>query len=269
MGLRSFISSLSKGRRQSKPYKLGIALGGGGARGFAHLGVIQGLREKGYNPEIIAGSSAGSMVGAFIASGKEPKEVLTLLKEKDLFGYSRIQWPRQGLFSLGGLGEVLKKEISANKLEDLNIPLIVTVSNLNKGKVEYLAEGNLVDAVLASSSIPFIFKPVEINDQKYADGGIMDNLPVKPLVGICDKVIAVSISPIEETTDLDNLVKISSRTFQLSINAQNNELQKKCAVYLEPEGVREYDLFDVKKAEELYEIGYSEILNADLSSLSS
>lgn len=250
--------------------KIGLALGGGGARGFAHLGVIQALKEKNIEPDIIAGTSAGSMVGAFIASGKEPGEVLDLLKDKDLFGYSKIQWPKEGLFSLDGLGKILKKEIEGKNIEDQKTPLIITVSNLNKGKTEYLRTGNLVNAVLASSSIPFVFKPVEIDGNKYADGGIMDNLPVKPLMEECDKVIAISISPIKETNDLDNLIKIASRTFQLSVNAQNNELQKKCTLFIEPEGIRTFDLFDVKQADELFQLGYDYvkgISNVDLKKL--
>ena len=201
-------------------------MGGGGARGFAHLGVLEALNENGINLDIIAGTSAGSMVGAFIAAGKKPKDVLNLLKEKDLFGYSKIHWPKEGLFSLDGLGEVLRKEISINRIEHLKIPLIITVSNMNKGAVEYLEEGDLVDSILASGSIPFVFKPVEIDGYKYVDGGILDNLPVEPLLEKCDKVIAVSISPLEETDDLDNLLKISARTFQMSVNAQNKSFKK-------------------------------------------
>ncbi|MEO9485279.1 MAG: patatin-like phospholipase family protein [Ekhidna sp.] len=265
MSFKSFIRKLGSSDQNSKPHKLGIALGGGGARGFAHLGAIQGLSEQGIRPDMIAGTSAGAMVAAFIASGKEPKEIHDLLKEKDLFGYSKIQWPKEGLFSLDGLGKVLAKEISIDRIENMRTPLIITVSNLNKGIVQYLTKGNLVDAVLASGSIPFIFKPVEIDGCKCADGGIMDNLPLKPLLEKCTKVIAISISPIEETDDLDNLVKISARTFQLSVNAQNNELQKDCTLFIEPNGIREYDLFDIKKADELFEIGYESIQNADLS----
>lgn len=95
----------------------------------------------------------------------------------------------------------------------------------------------------------------------------MDNLPVKALLGTCEKVIAVSISPLRETEDLDNLIKIASRTFQLSVNAQTRELQGDCALFIEPDGVRDYDLFDVGKADELFEVGYDSVTKADLQKI--
>ena len=96
----------------------------------------------------------------------------------------------------------------------------------------------------------------------------MDNLPIKPLMEECDKVIAISISPIKETNDLDNLIKIASRTFQLSVNAQNNELQKSCTLFIEPEGIRSFDLFDVKQADDLFELGYDCVNSVNLDGLS-
>ena len=257
MALSSFIQKLGFG--SGKPYQTGLALGGGGARGFAHLGVIQRLKEKGIQPQIIAGTSAGALAGAFIAAGHEPRKVLDILKKQDVLSYSKIRWPRYGLFNLDGLRKVLKKEIQQTRIEELETPLIITVTDLNEGKAVYLDKGDLVNAVLASTSIPFVFALVELNGVKCADGGIMDNLPVKPLMDKCKKVIAVSISPIEETSDLDNLFKISSRAFQLAVNAHTENLRKHCSRFIEPEGIREYDLFNVKQADALFQLGYDSV----------
>ncbi len=250
-------------KSRSKTYKVGIALGGGGARGFVHLGVLKALNEQGIIPEIIAGTSAGSLAGIFIADGKSPEETHELLKEKDLFGYSKIPWSTDGLLNLDGLKTLLENEISAERIEDLQIPLIVTVTNLNRGAVMYLAEGPLIESVIASASVPFIFTPIEMNGHKYADGGIVDNLPIKPLVDQCDIIIASSISPIEETDDLDSILKISGRTFQLSINAQTKEIEKNCSIFIEPDGIRGFQLFDTSNADELFEIGYEYVRKMD------
>lgn len=262
----AFISRFFSKKKQ-KPYKIGIALGGGGARGFVHFGVIQALKEKGIVPEIISGSSAGALAGVFIASGTPPRRANEILQSKDLLGYTKVQWPKEGFFSLKGLSDLLRKEIQHVKLEELPTPLIIATTNLNKGKIEYLNEGNLIQAVVASSSIPVLFKPVTIGENKYVDGGVMDNLPAKPLFPLCEKVIGISISPIEETSDLGNIPKIATRTFQLGINAQNHNVSKQCDLFIRPEGLRDYDLFGIKKVDELFELGYQHIMNTDLSVL--
>lgn len=262
MGIKSFVDNILSKNKSKR--KLGIALGGGGARGFVHLGVLQALQELGIVPDMIAGTSAGSIVGAFIAGGKTPEEVLNLLKKKDMLGYAKVQWPSNGLFDLNGLASTIEKEVGVKNIEDLAIPLLVTVSNLNTGHVEYLSEGNLGQAVQASSSIPFLFKPVTIGGAKFVDGGVLDNLPVKPLIDQCESIIAVSISPIEETDDLDSLVKVAARTFQVSINAQSLEVDKSCSILIEPEGLRQYKLFDVDKADELFKLGYDHVGNLDI-----
>ena len=248
---------------RSKP-KIGIALGGGGARGFAHLGVIKAIKEQGIEFDMISGSSAGSIAGAFIAAGIDPVDTCDILKEKNMFGYSKFRLPTGGLFGLNGLSDLIKEKIPFENIEDLPIPFSATVTNLNTGRAEYFSNGSIAQAVTASSSIPFIFKPLEINGKKYADGGIIDNLPVKPLEHHCQKIIAVSISPISETQDLDSLTKIVGRAFQLSINAQNHQIKDKCDIYIEPKGIRKYDIFSIGQAEELFEKGYQSLAKRDL-----
>ena len=250
----------------SEKVELGIALGGGGARGFAHLGVIQSLYDHGLAPDIISGTSAGSLAGVFIASGKTPRETLDILKQNDMFKYTTIQWPSDGLLSLSGLKKLLNKHIEFTNIEDLQTPLIITVSNLNTGQAEYRTKGPLIDTVLASSSIPVVFKPVLMNGEKFADGGILDNLPIKPLVNRCEKLIAVSISPVRKVDELSNLFQIATRTFQLSVNSRIDGLREKCSLFIEPEGIRKFDLFDIKKADEMFEIGY-ECMSENISQL--
>lgn len=246
-------------------HKIGIALGGGGVRGFAHLGVLQALSEKGIKPDAISGTSAGAIVGSFIAAGNSPEETLKILQEKDLFGYSKIHWPKDGLFSLDGLEEMLNEEFTQTKIEELDLPLTLTASNLNHGHVEYLSEGPLVKSILASASVPFVFKPVEMNGYKYSDGGLCDNLPIHPLTDSCEKIIAVSISPLEETDELENLLQIATRTFQMSVNAQNNELKESCTLYIEPDHMRRYGMFELEKADELFELGYDYVKKMEIN----
>lgn len=248
-------------------YKLGIALGGGGARGFAHLGVLQALHEKNIHPDIIAGTSAGSIVGAFSADKRNPEEILNLLKEKGFFTYTRFNMPKTGLVSLEGLEELLEEDLSVGQIEDLPIPFIAAVTNLNKGKVEYLDKGPADQIIQASSAIPVLFSPVEMNGSLYADGGLMDNVPVEPLREICDKTIAVDISPITGMDKIENLFQIALRTFQLSVGASVKDLRERCDLVIAPEKCSEYDLLNSSQADELFEVGYNHTKHMDFSIL--
>ncbi|TSA31762.1 MAG: patatin [Porphyromonadaceae bacterium] len=237
-------------------YSLGLVLGGGGARGFAHLGVAKALLEKGIQPDIISGVSAGAIAGAFLASGMDPDDIFKLLKEQDFMKISHFKMSKQGFIRLDGLKNQIKIHIPFKNLEDLPTPLIVAVCNLNKARMEYISSGPLADIVLASSSIPILFSPVKMGDQVYVDGGVLDNLPIKPLRKICDKVIAVNISPIHDTDKLDNLFQIATRVFHVSVDKSTIKSGKLADLYIEPPGVDHYDILRVKYAEELFHIAY-------------
>lgn len=242
----------------SKIYKTGLVLSGGGTRGFAHLGVIAALFEKGIRPDIISGTSAGAIVGAFIAGGKTPEEILQIFKKGRFFKYTKLHLPIDGLLKLDGLKEVVQKEIPAKNIEDLEIPFFVAVSNLNKGTIEYKNKGPLGETVLASSSIPILFSPVMLNGDSYVDGGLMDNIPVEPIKNCCERIIVSNISPINPKAEMKNLVQISTRTFYMSVNANLKEVHKFAAHFIEPEGIDNFDILSRSHADELFELGYNE-----------
>lgn len=120
-----------------KKYKIGIALGGGGARGFAHLGVLKALKERGIKADIISGASAGSIVGGFYADKKSPEEIFKIIKEKGFFKYTNFNIPKTGLVGLDGLEKQIDEDLSVENIEDLPIPFIAAATNLNAGEVAY------------------------------------------------------------------------------------------------------------------------------------
>lgn len=239
-----------------KKYKTGIVLGGGGSRGFAHLGVIKALAEKGIKPDIISGVSAGSIAGSLIADGKTPDEALCLIKQKGFFNYTRVRYPRVGFFSLDGLKKQLGKIYSVKKTEDLSIPFFAALSNFNTGKIEYRNSGPLLKMVIASSSIPIMFKPVELNGQYYFDGGLLDNLPIAPLIGICDKIIAVNLIPVKETAKIKGIKHIISRVLDLTVNSNLSYVKSECDLFIEPPELIPHAYLSNKKAKEIFDIGY-------------
>lgn len=248
-----------------KKYKLGIALGGGGARGFAHLGILQALYEKGIHPDIISGVSAGAIAGAFIASGHSPEDAFDIIKTYKFTGISEFTIPKTGLLSSGKMKTGLLQKIPVKKMEDLEIPLIICVSNMLEGKPEYLESGSLADAVQASASIPVLFSPVEINGKLYSDGGIFDNVPIKILKKRCEKVIGISISPIQKIEELKSVIQVASRMFQLAVNPNREDLRDNCDLFIEPPDLCNYEIMDTKHAQEIYDIGYKYVKNMEIN----
>jgi NTE family protein len=246
----------------AKKYKTGLVLSGGGTRGFAHLGVIAALHEKGIKPNVISGVSAGALVGAFIAGGKTPEEILAIFKKGWFFKYTKLHIPIDGLLKLDGLKEIIQKEISVKNIEDLKIPFFVGISNLNKGIIEYINSGPIDVNVLASSSIPILFSPIEINGNQYVDGGLMDNIPISPIKNDCEQIIVSNISPINPQAKIKNLVQIATRTFYMSVNANMKEVSKHATVFIDHEGIDKYDILLRTKADELFELGYNSAIKA-------
>lgn len=242
-------------------YSLGLVLSGGGARGFAHLGVAKALYEKGIKPDIISGVSAGAIAGAFLASGMDPDDIFQLLKEQDFMKISQFKMSKQGFIRLDGLKKQIKIHIPFKNLEDLPTPLLVAVCNLNKARMEYISSGPLADIVQASSSIPVLFSPVKLGDDFYVDGGVLDNLPIKPIRKICDKIIAVNISPIHDVDKLNNILQIATRVFHVSVDKSTIKSGKQADLYIEPPGVDHYDILRIKYAEELFHIAYKHTLD--------
>ena len=241
-------------------YKLGLVLSGGGARGFAHLGVAKALYEKGMKPDIISGVSAGAIAGAFLASGLHPDEIYDILDDQDFMKIASMQLPKEGLLKLTGLKKQIEKNIPFRNLEDLPIPLMVAVTNLNKARVEYFLRGPLSDLVLASASIPILFSPVIVNGDQYVDGGILDNLPVKPIRRQCEKVIAVNIAPVYEEGHFDNLFKVATRVFHMSVDKSTRHWGKKADLLILPPGVEHHDILRTRHIDQLYKDAYHHAL---------
>ncbi len=240
----------------SKKFNTGLVLSGGGTRGFAHLGIIAALFDHGIKPDVISAVSAGAIVGALIAGGKKPEEIHQILKKGGFFKYTKLHLPVDGLLKLDGLKEVLEEEIDVKNIEDLEIPMFIAVSNLNKGEVEYVSNGPLIETILASSSIPILFSPVKLNGNLYVDGGLLDNVPINPISEKCEKLIVSNISPIHPRSNIKNLIQITSRTFYMSVNPNTNKIRKNSWLYIEPEGIDEYEILSRTHADELYELGY-------------
>jgi NTE family protein len=239
-----------------KKYKIGLVLSGGGARGFAHLGLIQALNDAGIFPDIISGTSAGALVGVLYADGYSPKEILTLMNHGSRLDFMRPAMPREGLLQISGVYKILKTHLRAKTFEELKIPLFVSATDINNGKAVYFSEGELLDPVIASASIPVLFQPVKINNVSYVDGGVLDNLPVRPIENDCRVLIGSFVNPVGYIEKISGLINIAERTFMLSMSKEINEKAKKFDLFVAPPELGNYKILDPEKAGELFEIGF-------------
>ena len=242
---------------ENKQYKIGIVLSGGGARGFAHLGLLEALNENGIFPNVISGTSAGALVGVLYADGYSPKEILHLLNSGSRLDFMRPALPRVGLLQLSGISKILKNALRAKTFEELKIPLFVAATDLNNGKAVYFSKGNILDPVIASASIPVLFQPVVIENIHYVDGGVLDNLPVLPIEGKCGFYIGSFVNPVGYAEKVNSLINIAERSFMLSMSKEIIEKGKKFDLFVAPLELENYKILDSEKAEELFNIGYN------------
>ncbi|MFZ5972602.1 MAG: patatin-like phospholipase family protein [Bacteroidota bacterium] len=236
--------------------KIGIALSGGGARGIAHIGVLKALEEMGVHIDVVAGTSAGSIVGALYAYGYKPDEIFAIVKQLSIFKSVRPAWTWSGLLTMDGLNELLLKHIPENKFSALKRPLTVAATEIRKGHIVYFTEGELIPAIVSSCSIPAVFNPVQFNGGLYVDGGLFDNLPAKPLKTQCDLVIGSHCNHIGTEFDPKNLKTVIERSLLLAINANTQLSRSLCDVVIEPPRMDRYSSFEIGKAQEIFELGY-------------
>lgn len=246
-------------------HKIGIALSGGGAKGIAHIGVIRALLDNGIEPTIIAGTSAGSIIGALYAAGVSCDDMEKLIADSSIMKIFRVVGiPGSGLVKLDYLKERLATFIPEDSFEALNFPLYVCATNLNQGKAVYFSTGSVFDKVVASCSVPWLFKPLEINGELYVDGGITNNMPASILRDKCDVLIGSNVKPkmlMQSNKDLDTFMGITQRVVDLTLWTNSKPNVKLLDVYIAPEKVNEFSFFSMTKVKELCDIGYEEAMN--------
>ena len=242
------------------PYRIGLALSGGGARGFAHIGVYKAMEELGICPGIISGTSAGSITGAMFASGRTAEEAMTFFKEKKLLDFARPTMSRTGLMNMNGLERHLAEFIKVKRMEELRIPLVITATNLNLGIPAHFKEGELIPRIIASCSVPIVFSPMTIDGFQYVDGGVFMNLPVRPIRDLCEVAIGVHIDPVEPESHVKNMLQMAERSFHMGILSNMNEDTRLCDVVVMPKHISQYNMFDLSNMDSLYEEGYKQAL---------
>ena len=220
-----------------KPLKIGLALGGGAARGFAHVGVIAVLEEAGLKPQIVVGTSAGSLVAALYASGKTSAQLQqTALKMEEV---AITDWMLpifgRGMFRGDALARYVNDLVAGRLIENMAIPLGIVATDLHNGQAVLFQRGDTGTAVRASSAVPAVFVPVKINGREYVDGGLVAPVPVRFARQMgADFVIAVDISNPPEANSASDTLQILLQTFAIMGKTLNQYELKDADVVVQP-----------------------------------
>ena len=235
---------------QAREPVIALALGGGGAKGFAHIGVIKVLESHGIKPKIVTGTSAGSFVGSLYASGKSPyqlQHIALTFKESDI---RDLTLNRQGFIAGQKLQDFVNQHVANKPIEKFPIRFAAVATRLDNGRKADFIKGNAGQAVRASCSIPNVFVPATIGKQKYVDGGLVSPIPVKTARDMgADIVIAVDISARPAGNRPANMWGLLDQTINIMGQQSINEELKQANVVIQPK-VGHLGTLDLKSSNE-------------------
>lgn len=191
-------------------------MGGGAARGFAHIGVIQALEAAGIRPDLVVGTSAGSLVAALWASGKSGVELAGLAQSMDESALTDWAFPGRGLIRGEALARYVREQTGGRSIEQMPLPLGIVACDLDSGQPILFQRGDTGAAVRASSAVPAVFQPVKIGSREYVDGGLVSPVPVRFARQMgAELVIAVDISSVPDGNATGDPFKILLQTFAI------------------------------------------------------
>lgn len=199
-----------------RPPRIGLALGGGAARGFAHIGVIQVLEEAGIKPQLVVGTSAGSLVAALYASGRSGAELASLALHMDESALTDWSFPGRGVIRGEALARYVREQLGGRSIEQMKLPLGIVATDLDSGQPILFQRGDPGMAVRASSAVPAVFQPVRIGGREYVDGGLVAPVPVQFARQMgAELVLAVDISTPPEGQATGDALRMLMQTFAI------------------------------------------------------
>jgi NTE family protein len=218
-----------------QPPRIGLALGGGAARGFAHIGVIQALEEAGIRPDLVVGTSAGSLVAALYAAGRGGAELARLARQMDEGALTDWTFPGRGLLRGEALARFVREHTGGRPIERMALPLGIVATDLDSGEPILFRVGDTGLAVRASSAVPAVFQPVSISGREYVDGGLVSPVPVRFARQMgATLVLAVDISEAPEGSPTGDPIQMLLQTFTIMSKSINRFELREADVVLRP-----------------------------------
>lgn len=248
MGFFSFLTR----HKKIKPIKVGIALGSGGAKGYATLGILKALEENGIYFDIIAGTSIGSIIGAFYAKGYSCTDIQELLKRIDL---GEIVSPLKLSMDTVGLYNMLNRELDGANIEDLKKPFMTVATHLETSEEKVFSTGNVALALCASSSMPPFFKPVVIDNERYIDGAYVNSIPADLVKKMgADYIVGVDLSVRDVKP---SVISKLFPTYESKVKEPWNKGYENSDLVIHPD-LTGYKAYSFDGGDKMFDIGYQE-----------
>ena len=239
--------------------RVGLALGGGAAKGAAHIGVLRALDEQSIKIEAISGTSVGAAIAALYAFDKSLEDIYQLAQGMTAAKISRFTLKRKGFSSTERIRQLLIEQLGNVNIEEASIPLAIIAADIRTGDKKVFRKGSVADAVAASAAIPGIFIPVEIDGHEYVDGGIVENVPVSPLRAMgANTVIAVNLNGVQRYPVPQNALDVVSNALDIAINSRTWMQVQAANVHIALD-LKQYSLTDNRdRTDELIDVAYQE-----------
>ncbi|GGE55245.1 patatin [Streptosporangium jomthongense] len=237
--------------------RIGLALGGGAAKGIAHIGVLRAFEEEQIRIHCISGTSVGALVASYYAFGRPAESILSIGSTLNLSKILNFTLERGGLFSTQAIREMIHRDLGDCLIEDAKTPLAICATDIETGKQLVFRKGNLAEAVCASMAVPGLFVPVEVDGRILVDGGLVENVPISPLekmgAGI---IVAIDLSHVRRYPKPDDTFDVISNAINIAIDFNTRKQLKKADIVV-PLDLSRYSLTNNAKCiEELYMEGY-------------
>lgn len=236
---------------------IGLALGGGSVLGAAHIGVLRALEEFDYTITHLSGTSIGAFVGALVASGKDWREIEEIALNLSWFKVARLRLSKLGLMSNERLGESVRDMIGDASFADLAIPLYIVAADISNGDKVVLSSGSVADAVMASTCIPGIFEPVELDGKLLVDGGVCDNVPIAVLddAGV-SPIIGVDLMIRHAQRRPGSMIEVLMNSFAFTISGTMKLVSEEKHITLISPELSEFNSVEIKQIPDLIKQGY-------------
>lgn len=237
--------------------RIGLALGGGAAKGIAHIGVLKAFEEEHIRIHCISGTSVGALVASYYAFGRPVESILSIGSTLNLSRILNFTLERGGLFSTHAIREMIHRDLGDCQIEDADILLAICATDIETGEQLIFRKGNLANAVCASMAVPGLFVPVEMDGRILVDGGLVENVPISPLAKMGAGItVAIDLSHVSRYPKPEDTFDVISNAINIGIDFNTRQQLKKADIVV-PLDLSRYSLTNNAKClEELYMEGY-------------
>ncbi|WP_028398900.1 patatin-like phospholipase family protein [Ectobacillus panaciterrae] len=243
-----------------KEPKIGLALGSGGAKGFAHVGVLKVLKEAGIPVDMIAGSSIGALIATFYAAGSDVERLYRIAQLFKRKYYLDFTVPKMGFIAGKRIKDMIRMFTYNKRLEELDIPTAVVATDILNGEKVIFTEGPISEAVRASISVPGIFVPEKVNGRLLVDGGVIDRIPVSVVKSLgADIVIAVDVSPIKVNGEVTSIYDVIMQSIEIMQHELVHHRQIASDLMMHP-AVEKFSSRTFTNIEEIVRVGEEEAI---------